>query len=260
MTPKDKDIATVWQLVVNNVENLSGVDCSRFRRAVFNVDDRTRSKHNLAMQNPHLFTLPDLAAKAWWRKNDLDPVLQGYLSEFENRYDELIGEFENGLTQARFGLDASTAYYGTNDGWQTFLFYTEDAEENPAAAALFPKTASLLKKMRENNFISKTHYSVLKPGTKIAVHCGGANHELRMHFGLHIPQGDIGMSVGGETRVWENGHWSIFDDTFPHEVWNNTTEDRYIIHCRLQHPDLSPEERSVSYAIDRALTVALDGQ
>ncbi len=64
-----------------------------------------------------------------------------------------------------------------------------------------------------------------------------------MHLGMVIPQGDLALRVGGETRGWEEGKIVLFDDSFGHEAWNNSDQDRYILLLRLVHPDLSDAER-----------------
>jgi beta-hydroxylase len=52
---------------------------------------------------------------------------------------------------------------------------------------------------------------------------------LRCHLGLEIPSGDLGLRIGGETRVWQPGKCLVFDDTAEHEAWNHTDADRVVL-------------------------------
>jgi len=51
-----------------------------------------------------------------------------------------------------------------------------------------------------------------------------------------VPAGDCRIEVGGETRGWQNGKLLILDDTFPHQVWNNTAERRVVLLMQVRRP------------------------
>lgn len=253
-----ENIEEIWLEVVHQVEKSTGLNCDNFKKAIFHVNNNIRSTENVPVQNPSFMSIPGMLSKPWWSITDFDDKLQMYLLRLEESYNEYLEEFEENYKTITFGDGTATAYYGPNEGWKSFLFYDEEANVVPGASKYFPKIASLLEEMRRENYIAKSHFSVLKAGASIAVHCGGINHELRMHYGLKIPDGDIAIKVGGEVRKWKNGNVLVFDDTFPHEVWNNTGHDRFILHCRLQHPDLCKHERELSYILDQELTKALE--
>ncbi|CAJ1381844.1 unnamed protein product [Effrenium voratum] len=88
--------------------------------------------------------------------------------------------------------------------------------------------------------------SALGPGSHVARHCGRANHRLTAHLGLCIPQG-CGIQVGGEWRCgrlsWQEDKILIFDDSFEHEVQNNSNSTRVVLLIRFWHPALNPPER-----------------
>ncbi len=250
-------LSTAWPAIVDTVERETGIDCSRFRAASFHGRNYIPSTQNLPVQNPLYMTVPGLEARPWWAPEDLSALYQHHLQAFSTLRDTLLTEFNENAPEIDFNGDAKTGYFGKNAGWRIFLFLNEASEEVAYATKLFPKTAGLLRAMRADNLVAKSHFSVLKPGAKIAVHCGAVNYELRMHYGLDIPQGDIAMKVGGETRSWQNGTPLVFDDTFPHEVWNNTDQDRFILHCRLLHPGLTPDERRATYRLNDLMNEAL---
>ncbi len=84
-------------------------------------------------------------------------------------------------------------------------------------------------------------FSVQGGQSKLPVHCSVDNVRLRCHLGIRIPDG-TGIRVGGEERVWTEGRSLLFEDAFPHEVWNNSMERRIVLIVDFWHPDLTPVE------------------
>ena len=76
----------------------------------------------------------------------------------------------------------------------------------------------------------------------IEPHLGPTNMRLRCHLGINIPEGDCGLTVGGETRRWREGECLVFDDSLLHESWNRTEQARVVLIVDLWHPDLTPAE------------------
>ena len=101
----------------------------------------------------------------------------------------------------------------------------------------YPKTTSLL---GELDHLDGAAFSFLPSKTHIYPHTGyHATKVIRVHLGLSVPKRtrdgvvvakeDCWISVSGETRCWEEGKLLIFDDTFEHEVQNNTKELRIVM-------------------------------
>ena len=44
------------------------------------------------------------------------------------------------------------------------------------------------------------------------------------------------MRVGGEVRHWEVGQVVVFDDSYEHEVWNETDEVRIVLLFQIDRP------------------------
>ena len=40
---------------------------------------------------------------------------------------------------------------------------------------------------------------------------------------------DCALKVDGVTVNWHEGHCLLFDDTYEHEAWNNSKEDRIVL-------------------------------
>lgn len=83
-------------------------------------------------------------------------------------------------------------------------------------------------------------FSRLSPRTHIKPHCGPHNLRWTAHLGLVIPKSasDCRIRVGNEWRSWSAGKVLLFDDSFEHEVRNDTDEDRVVLLIRLWHPEL----------------------
>jgi beta-hydroxylase len=61
---------------------------------------------------------------------------------------------------------------------------------------------------------------------------------LRSHLGLIIPKERerCHMEVGEDNVVWETGKCVVFDDFYPHEVWNDTDEERVVLIFDFERP------------------------
>ena len=73
------------------------------------------------------------------------------------------------------------------------------------------------------------HVSVFKPGTELPMHSGISMGVWRYHYGLTIPEGNLGINIGGQTMKWYERKGFIWDDTISHKAWNLTNETRLII-------------------------------
>jgi aspartyl/asparaginyl beta-hydroxylase (cupin superfamily) len=71
-------------------------------------------------------------------------------------------------------------------------------------------------------------FSRLAPGTTIRPHRGYTDAVLRCHLGLIVPP-DCALKVDGTTVTWEEGRCLLFDDTFEHEAWNHSDQDRIVL-------------------------------
>jgi ornithine lipid ester-linked acyl 2-hydroxylase len=114
---------------------------------------------------------------------------------------------------------------GTN--WRTFILFGfgEKMEKNCRQA---PVTTRLLEAVPE---LQIAWFSILSPGYHIPAHRGVSKGILRAHLGLIIPKDaeKCRMRVGDTINVWHPGKIFVFDDTYEHEVWNDTNEERVVL-------------------------------
>lgn len=118
--------------------------------------------------------------------------------------------------------------------WRSFFLigYGFKVEENCIRA---PKTYNLIKKIPELN---SAFFSILEPGAVIPRHRGVTRGLITCHLGLNIPTNKEScvIQVEDQDLNWENGKWLIFDDSYFHEVHNDTDERRVILLLQIIRP------------------------
>jgi len=121
-----------------------------------------------------------------------------------------------------------------DDQWKTFFLYGfgEKAEEN---CALVPETTRIIESIPG---MSTAFFSILAPGKHIPAHRGPYKGVLRYHLGLKVPEpaDQCRIRVDDQVRHWNEGESLIFDDTYNHEVWNDTDGERAILFLDVERP------------------------
>jgi beta-hydroxylase len=126
-----------------------------------------------------------------------------------------------------------------DDRWKTFFIYGYGFEAK-LGVEMCPRTAAL---MREVPGMTTAMISILSPHKHILDHRGPYKGVLRYHLGLIVPQDAEAcrIRVGEDIRHWEEGKSLIFDDSFNHEVWNDTDETRVVLFVDVMRPLPFPE-------------------
>ena len=120
------------------------------------------------------------------------------------------------------------------DKWKTFFFFAYGLQV-PANSARCPETAKLLQAVPG----AKTaFFSILAPHMHIPAHCGPYKGVIRYHLGLIVPkpESECRIRVGETIAHWEEGKTLLFDDTFEHEVWNDTDGLRVVLFMDVLRP------------------------
>jgi aspartyl/asparaginyl beta-hydroxylase (cupin superfamily) len=86
--------------------------------------------------------------------------------------------------------------------------------------------------------LNSAFFSILEAGAHIPRHRGVTKAILTAHLGLVVPADRAGcrMQVADESVRWREGRTAVFDDTFYHEVWNDTQETRIILLVQFRRP------------------------
>ncbi|MGQ4487582.1 aspartyl/asparaginyl beta-hydroxylase domain-containing protein [Streptomyces sp. SAS_281] len=201
------------------------------------------SEHVSGGQEPKIF-VPGLSEAVWW-DNDLFP----WLSHVEAATEDITAEFDGvgGLVGSRI-VDNPTEL--ADEGrWSAHYLY-HSARAYPRNIKACPKTVKVLQPISGALGCGMTYFSVLDPGTHIAPHTGFTNAHLRCHLGLVTPKG-ARMRLGDEVREWERGKAFVFDDSFEHEVWNDSNGGRAVLLFDIWHPELTQiEVRAIAFLME----------
>jgi len=161
--------------------------------------------------------------EAEWRliRQELDQVMQ---------YRDKIPSFHEILKEA----GTITA----DQNWKTFFLagIGMDCTEN---ARRCPQTMRLLGKIPG---MKTAFFSILSPHKHIPAHRGAYNGVLRYHLGLLVPEPRerCRIRIGRQICHWSEGKSLIFDDTFNHEVWNDTEGYRVVLFVDFARPLRQP--------------------
>lgn len=125
-----------------------------------------------------------------------------------------------------------------DNNWKTFFLFGFGIKATLNCQSC-PITTSLLEQIPG---MKTAFFSVLSPHKHIPAHKGIFKGLIRSHLGLIIPgkQGDCVMRIDKENICWQPGKAVVFDDTYEHEVWNNTGELRVVLLLDVIRPFKSP--------------------
>ncbi len=162
----------------------------------------------------------------------IDPAFFPFLREFEEQSDAILAELR-GILEHREAIpgfeQVSPDQYriAVAKQWKTFVLYGF-GEALPKNCKSAPVTAELLGRTPN---IQTAWFSILAPGYHIPAHTGVTKGIVRAHLGLVIPREreKCRIRVDQEYRAWEKGKIIVLDDTYEHEVWNDTDEERVVL-------------------------------
>lgn len=123
------------------------------------------------------------------------------------------------------------------DSWKSFFLhgYGYAIPENIARC---PNTAKAIAGIPGLN---SAFFSILAPGTHIPDHRGVTKALITCHLGLIVPKdGDVRMRVADQIVRWDEGEMLVFDDTYRHEVWNDSKETRVVLLIHIERPLRQP--------------------
>lgn len=162
----------------------------------------------------------------------LDNAHFPFLSEFTDNWQAIRKEAEAVLAfrddiPAFHELSPDQYRLSTAKNWKTYILYGfgQRMETN---TQLTPITADILSRVPH---LQTAMFSILAPGYHIPAHKGVTKGILRSHLGLIIPKdrAQCRIRVDQTITAWKEGEIFVFDDTYEHEVWNETDEERVIL-------------------------------
>jgi aspartyl/asparaginyl beta-hydroxylase (cupin superfamily) len=120
-----------------------------------------------------------------------------------------------------------------DDKWKTYVLYAYGARANRNCREC-PQTAAAVERIPG---MKTAFFSILSAGKHIPSHRGPYKGLLRCHLGLVVPApAACRMRVGTREARWQEGRALVFDDTFHHEVWNDSAEERVVLFIDFVRP------------------------
>jgi ornithine lipid ester-linked acyl 2-hydroxylase len=183
-----------------------------------------------------------------------DPALFPWVAELESSWREIRAELDRLLEHReqlpRFvDIQPDQGKINPDAGWKTF-FFSGLGVQSEHNRALCPATARALDRIPH---VELALFSILAPGLHIPRHGGVTKGLVRCHLALKVPRDAEGavMRVGSTQFHWAEGKAIVFDDTYKHEVRNDTAEERVVLLLDTRRPMRWPGH--AAFALTRAM-------
>ncbi len=165
-----------------------------------------------------------------------DPVIDSatfpFLKPFEDHWQEIRDEVRQVLRHkesipAFEEVSSDQKRIARGGQWRTFILYGFGSKSERNCAHV-PRTTALLERVPH---LQTAWFSILEPGYHITAHRGVTKGILRCHLGLMVPdkRENCYMRIEDRRYSWEACKTLVFDDTYDHEVLNDTDQERVIL-------------------------------
>ncbi|WP_419826447.1 aspartyl/asparaginyl beta-hydroxylase domain-containing protein [Sphingomonas sp.] len=150
----------------------------------------------------------------------------------QSEYDALVAERE--IIPPLGEIASYHRRIAPDDKWRSF-FFEAHGYEVVANRARCPNTAAILDRIP--NLVT-AFFSVMEAGTHVPRHKGFTKALLNIHLGLRVPDGpdQCRIQVADQSRGWDDGEILMFDESFPHEVWNHSDKPRTVLFIQVLRP------------------------
>lgn len=169
---------------------------------------------------------------------------------FEDHFTEIKEEVSRMLEKTRGGKDlvltkdtysGENAYIGKDvkvengvtTGWR--VLNIKAGNHYSPYAKHFPTLRRIL---RKTDGVVACVVSVLEPGVTIPIHVGYYKGIMRYMIPTHVPKerDKVFLCVNGIKYHWTEGQGVLWDDNFPHKVYNYSDETRVVVYMDILRP------------------------
>lgn len=173
----------------------------------------------------------------WISRNSADPILPNLTLPVMERESlrDLMEHFPDIRKEILAALPHASPIQGdmffgpdiTDDGRWDRIYIKWYAPPSVRAREIFPVTTRIIDRHKD---LHLAMVSILKPGAKIKPHRGPWCGSIRVHVGVSTPKKEgCRLVIANQTYVWRDGQSLAFDDTYWHQVENDTEEPRIIL-------------------------------
>jgi aspartyl/asparaginyl beta-hydroxylase (cupin superfamily) len=169
----------------------------------------------------------------------LEPAIFDWVPALEQACPDIRAEFDRVWSNpqdipAFHQISPDQARISKGSNWKTFALriFGQDVVMNCAQC---PQTSTVLAKLPG---LQNAWFSILAPGYRIPPHRGPTRALVRCHLGLRIPQHSERCWIRVDQQIyhWREGECVLFDDTYEHEVHNDTAEFRAVLFLDIDRP------------------------
>jgi len=180
-----------------------------------------------AGEQPSMSRYPGLPSQPWYDAAAIPAAVA-----LERAAPQIIAEFGQ-LDPSAFVPEAEPI--ARSGSWDVFLLY-ERGRRHDERCRLFPTVTAILEQQRTNSH-ARGPRLLLAVSTAFARRpaSGPTNMRVRAHLGIEIPP-ECGIRVGEVSTTWHTGTCIVFDDSFPHDVWNESDRERIVLVVDLVAP------------------------
>lgn len=162
-----------------------------------------------------------------------------WVTKLEENWEVIRNELEQVMQSVdelpNFQDISKRQYKISNDNlWKTYFFCAFGFEATKNCERC-PQTTQLLKEIPG---LKVAFFSILAPGKHIPKHRGKHKGVIRYHLGLIVPEPaeNCWIQVDNQKTHWQEGKSLLFDDTFYHEVLNDTDGYRVVLFLDIARP------------------------
>lgn len=199
--------------------------------------DRLKARRRKAVRRFGMYRIRDMAGFISRQSIVEDtPVLDRahfpFVDAFEAQWEDIRRELDSILKYREAipffqELAPDQKKIAKGENWRTYVMFGFGTkhEKNCARA---PITASLLEKVPN---LQTAWFSILAPRYHIPPHRGVTKGIIRCHVGLKVPtdRDRCYIRIVDQNLHWREGEAFVFDDTYDHEVLNDTDEERVVL-------------------------------
>jgi Aspartyl/Asparaginyl beta-hydroxylase len=189
-----------------------------------------------ANEIPALFC-SHLTSQPVWPPDDICELLERNVAMFREEF--------AGIDPNQYQVDARDHSSGLTDGrnWTVFPFYDGNGNLQVDNARKCPRIAEFLGSRAGIGSIGcMAFFSIMNPKTHVPPHTSESNTRMRYHLGIEVPERDIHFRIHDQLITWKQDRCIKIDDSYQHEVFQQSDRRRVVFVLDVPHPELRPEE------------------
>ena len=189
-----------------------------------------------ANEIPALFC-SHLTSHAVWPSDEMCRLLEQNVAMFREEF--------AGIDLNQYQVDMRDKRSGLTDGrnWTVFPFYDGFGKLQVENARRCPRIAEFLGSSTGVGSIGcQAFFSIMNPKMHVRRHASALNTRVRYHLGIEVPERDVHLRIHDQLITWKQDKCIKIDDSYEHEVFQQSDRRRVVFILDLPHPELLPEE------------------